>query len=309
MQPFLTYCPLILAVFVSLLTALALGFNHFIFHFSGNNYFPPETSSILLILFLIFLGSSLQFGKNNFFSQIIRELTIFFSVLAVVTFATNGVQYTPFSPIDSRLVALDNIFHINIAQVVDWTAKHPSFKKILIIAYNSLPYEMAYLPCIFIIFRQFSATREYYSLLLLSVIIGFSFYYFFPTIAPASSLKSANFLPEQYATGIKFAEIHQHKMPSTNDGGLIAFPSFHIIWAWLTLYMIRKMRIIFILLLPLNLLLAVSCVLLGWHYLLDIIGSVIVLCLIHGFYWYLNPQKEDRDKHSSLYKLDFDRSH
>jgi membrane-associated phospholipid phosphatase len=114
-----------------------------------------------------------------------------------------------------------------------------------------------------------------------SLLIGFIVYYFFPTTAPASVLHSDYFIKEQLATGLKFTQIHQYIQPTTLDGGLIAFPSFHVIWAWLCLYLIRSWFVVFYVFLFINILLIFSCVMLGWHYFLDIILSFLILLFCH----------------------------
>lgn len=68
---------------------------------------------------------------------------------------------------------------------------------------------------------------------------------------------------------------------------MISFPSFHVIWAWLCLYLVRQWRWVFILLLTMNFVLMVSCVLLGWHYCIDLAGSAVVIFLSHLLYDYI----------------------
>lgn len=63
--------------------------------------------------------------------------------------------------------------------------------------------------------------------------------------------------------------------------GFIGLPSFHVIWAWLCLYLIRSWRIAFFLLMPINGLIVLACILLGWHFPTDLLGSLVVLLLAH----------------------------
>ncbi len=94
-------------------------------------------------------------------------------------------------------------------------------------------------------------------------------------------IDSPFFTEAQRATGIKFTQIHAHTKPDTFKGGMIAFPSFHVIWAWLCAFLIRDWPIAFGLLFILNTVVMLSCVLLGWHYILDIFGSILVIILAH----------------------------
>lgn len=274
---------LILGTLTIFLALVILVINFFIFKFSGNNYLPPDAILIFIPLLLIMLGSNLLLSKNNKIFEGSKELLYYFLIMAIIAVATNAIQYTPFSPIDHQLIALEATYGIHIAEIFLWTLQYPFLIKLLNCVYNTLPYQMALCPILVIFFKNNSTVylREYYFLLFITTLLGFSIYYFYPTVGPASSVKGVNFFQEQYATGIKFTEIHQHLTPSTNLGGLIAFPSFHVIWAWLCLYLVRSFRILFGLLFVVNLSLVASCVLLGWHYLVDILGSFIVLLAAH----------------------------
>ena len=66
-------------------------------------------------------------------------------------------------------------------------------------------------------------------------------------------------------------------MPTTNEGGLIALPSFHAIWAMLSVYLFKEWPVACFSLLSINIVLVASCILLGWHYPLDILGAFVTL--------------------------------
>jgi hypothetical protein len=248
-----------------------------IYHFPGNNYFPENVPLLIVILVLFYLGLRLLFPTNSKPCLIGQELLYFFCIMALIALATNAVQLTPFTPIDHYIVLLEEKLHIDMARIVDWTSQYPDFKNILGFIYDSLTYQMSVIPLLVLLSCRFYLLREYYFLLLCTTFFGFSVYYFFPTIAPASMFQSASFSADQLATGLKFQQIHHLIPPTTNEGGLIALPSFHVIWAVLCVYLVREWKIICIPLAALNLSLIASCVLLGWHYPTDLIGSVIIL--------------------------------
>ncbi len=204
--------------------------------------------------------------------------------MSLIALATNAVQLTPFPSIDQSVIELENYLHFPIESVLTWTNNHPKFKYLLGLTYDSLTYQMSILPLFVIFTCHFSLIREYYFYLLCTALIGFSVYYFFPTTAPASILNGALFSSSQIATGLKFQQIHQHIIPTTNDGGLIALPSFHTIWAILCINLVRDWNILWIILSVVNFFLIASCVLLGWHYITDIIGSFIVLLISYCFF-------------------------
>ena len=272
------------ALLLFILSIIAIVVNSNVYHFSGNNYCPPYSRSIAYCLLLIYGTCLLQFGKASPQIKFLKELILFFLVIAVIAIATNAVQYTPFPTIDKKIVAFESALHINLDDIMSWTYTKPTFKTLLKISYETLPLQITFIPLILIATRRFQYLHEYYFLLIISTIIGYSFYYFFPTTAPASIISSHHFSQEQYATGLKFTQIHQHAEPTTMNGGMISLPSYHIIWAWYCLYILRGWPIWFAILLPINLLLVASCILLGWHYFIDLLGGVIVIFMAHYAY-------------------------
>jgi len=233
----------------------------------------------------MYYGFSLQNGRTSKPALILKEVMYFFTVTAVLVFATNAAQYTPFPTIDQQIINLEAQWNINISEIIAWTHSHPLLQKVLACTYDTLPLQMCFLPLIVIATMRFHLLSEYYFLLLVSCLLGFTFYYFFPTIAPASMIDSQYFHAEQLATGLKFKQIHHYIQPATLEGGMIAMPSFHAIWAWFCLYLLREWRIAFAVLLPVNLLLVASCVLLGWHYPLDLAGSLIIILIAHSAFY------------------------
>ena len=270
-------------------SSIALGVNATYFHYPGNYYYPKQTPWILMILSLIYGGLCLQYGKDSPATQKIREILFLFLSMALIIIGCTAIQYTPFPPIDKHILEWGQWMHIDLAKLVPGSSTHPTLYHCMDVLYESLAYQMTYLPLLLILFGHFKRMHEYYFLLLLTAFIGYAFYYFFPTTAPASVIDSPYFTEAQRATGLKFAQIHAHIKPSTYRGGMVAFPSFHVIWAWLCAYLIRDWRFAFALLLTLNTAIAFSCVLLGWHYILDVIASIAVLGMAHYTYFKFYP--------------------
>ncbi|KTD64572.1 phosphatase PAP2 family protein [Legionella shakespearei] len=267
----------LLSGLILFLASLSFIINSLKYKFPGNNYFPDHTAAIALIILLAYSGLVIFFGKENRASKSCIEILYFFIIMAVIAFATNAVQLTPFHPVDKELVAFESYFNVNLIAVMEWTSRHPLLKNILAIAYDTLPYQMSFLPLCVIVSGRFSLLRDYYFLLLTTTLIGFLVYYFFPTTAPASVLDSPLFSPEQIATGLKFNQIHNHIIPTTNEGGLIALPSFHTIWALLCVYLLKEWPIACAFLLIINCFLIAACVLLGWHYPIDVVAAFIIV--------------------------------
>ncbi|HAT4006540.1 TPA: PAP2 family protein [Legionella pneumophila] len=270
---------ILLAGTIVSLSSIALIINYTIYQFPGNNYFPPNTPVMACVILLNYIGMILVFGKNNRVTCSGLELINFFVVMSIIALATNAVQLTPFSPIDKQIIKLEAQWGINMVSILEWTNKYQYFKYLLAIIYDTLPYQMSILPLCVIVSGRFYILKDYYFLLLSTTLLGFTFYYFFPTTAPASEIQNSLFAPEQIATGLKFHQIHHYIQPTTIEGGLIALPSFHAIWAILCVYLIKDWFIPCLLLSIINVLLILSCVLLGWHYPVDILAAIILVGL------------------------------
>jgi hypothetical protein len=275
----LSFPLMLLAVIILLLSSAAFLVNYLIFQYPGNFYFPEHMFSLCLIMVLIYLGLTLTFKPEAKIRRRGSEFLYFFCVMSLIALATEAVQFTPFPTIDKHLLAIERFFHIDANYILHWTSAHPLFKELLAHVYDGLVLQMSFIPVILIICGRLVVVREYYFLLLLTTILGFGFYYFFPTTAPASVIDSRLFNVSQLATGLKFHQIHNHVSPTTIDGGLIALPSFHVIWALLCVYMLKEWPLACFLLVLNNVLLIASCVLLGWHFFVDIIGGFIVVTL------------------------------
>src|SRR3990167_3989246 len=267
-----------------LLSCTAIIVNAAFYHYQGNNYLPPQKSILVILLCLMLLGSYLQFGRQHRMFYFFLELIILYHVMLTVSLMSTAAQYCPFPTIDKYIITFESWFNFNITNVVSWTAEHQVFKDWLCIVYSSISLQLACLPILCIALQHWRRIHAYYFLFLLSAIIGFSIYYFFPTTAPASNMNSPFFFANQYATGLKFKQIHDHLPVTIMQGGLVALPSFHVIWALLCVYLVKDIKILFIPILIVNTLMICSCVLLGWHYISDVIGGFVIVFITYMIY-------------------------
>ncbi len=276
---------LIIGVILALLSTIVLLINYYYYAYPGNDYFPPQYVESVILLGLMLLGTFLFFGHDNPFTLRAQYLVYWFIVLSLIGIATNAVQYTPFPVIDTYIIKFESDWGLHLGKLMNWAFKYPWFITLLTTAYQSLVLQIFLLPLLVIIYKRFVYLEEFFFLLLFTCLLGFGFYYFFPTIAPATLINSPHFSVSQQATALKFYQLHHYIVPTTIDGGMISLPSFHAIWAWFCLYLVRSWRFLFVCLLPLNILLVSSCVLLGWHYVSDILASVILVLLAHLAYY------------------------
>lgn len=248
----------------------------------GITYIPFGAISLLVIVWLIQLGLFLSFSeKPNYLFDFTFYFGLFVLCLWVLAQLTNSAQLTPFLPIDKALYQWDGFLKIDLIPAVVWTNHYPNFKFLLLLAYSSLNYQIMSIPLLLLLNKKFDAFLKMLNLLLISSLIGFTFYYFFPSVGPATLLQLPIFMDAQFATGIKFYQIHHHQIATTMKGGLIAFPSFHVVWSLICQYCAKDIKPIFLfyLLIPINVLLCCSTFLLGWHYFIDLLGGAALFGL------------------------------
>lgn len=276
-------CQFILSCILLFFSSIIFLVNYSVYQYPGNTYFPPKIAYFSIQLFCIILAIRYTFKANCYINQIIHHVVALYLMMFVITIFTNAVQYTPFPPIDYYIVKIESLMNIHLSHYIQWTLNHPFIKQVFEFCYDSLAYQMCIIPVIIALKKGFSRVKTYICLMLISTFIGFIFYYFFPTTAPASII-NGEFAPSQYATSLKFNEIHHYITPSTREGGMIAMPSFHFIWGWLCVYVAASSTVLLLILIPLNIGLASSCLMLGWHYVLDLVASIFTLILTYKIY-------------------------
>lgn len=271
-----------LAVTFGIICSFILMFwvNYSFYNFPGITYIPGDFMAKLgLIILLLNIGCHLSLTADHWLSQLLIRFTKVFLLLCIIASFTNAVQLTPFTPIDSWLLQIDQALGVNMTRLLSFTYSSTLFTQVLKFVYLHLDTELTLTMIAIVIFKHQPSENRFFFLILLSALIGFDFYYFFPTTAPASMVDSPYFTYSQRYTGIKFDLIHQYKLANSIEGGLIAMPSYHCLWALICqYYWYCRFPKAAHLLLPFNGLILVSCVMLGWHYLVDVLASMVIFC-------------------------------
>jgi len=264
---------------ICLFSIASLSANWFVYNFPGNNYIFHSSVINCLWLFFSFLILSYKLDVKTISREDAKEYFIYIIVILLTAFGLNAIQYTPYAPIDQYIIKVEEYLHLDTLACIGWLQKHSTLIDAFDFIYRLIGFELFALPIIAILYKKYYYLYEYYFLLLITTLLGFIFYYFFPTTGPASIFLIPFFSEEQIATGLKFQELHHYQQPSTLAGGMIAMPSYHVIWAYLITYFTRFNPYVCFIAACINFLIIVSCVLLGWHYILDVIGSLFTVLI------------------------------
>ena len=201
-------------------------------------------------------------------------LSLIFLLLSLSNFVINGIIITPFPLIDKYLQLSDKTFNFNILPLLIFIQQHPYLNIISWNIYLSLIILFFIIPLILFIINHRKEAFEFLNHLLLSVLIAGLFYYFFPSTGPATLLKSPYFTELQKYIFKGFQEIHTFFQTPTRPYPFLSAPSIHTIWALLLAYACRKVKYLNLFISIWALLVILTTLTTGWHFLTDVILAI-----------------------------------
>ncbi len=254
--------------------------NAITFQYNGNQYLSLSWLCIAPLLVFIWVASIRLAEKAPNTAFLLKSYSLYFLAFFAFLVMLDGIQYTPFPPVDHYLIAADHALFVNETRIIDWTYAHPHLLKILNIAYHSVLLQLILIPLVLFIFGEKSLFHTYLLISLVGYIIGALIYYFFPSVGPAGILSDRHFSPIQLLRVLEYKEIHQYLSITTFPGGIIALPSFHVMWSTIMIYSLRKIPMwLFSPLLLLNIAAIAGTLFLGWDYAVDVIGGILLAWL------------------------------
>ena len=172
---------------------------------------------------------------------------------------------------------------------MNWTHQFPWLVKTLHFAYNSWGFQFLIVPMILAIIGDTVDIAKWTFATLMALVIGGLIYFVFPSSSPASVMLSPYFPASCYTCIAHYYSMHHLIDISSNGCGLIDFPSFHVIDAVLNSLAVRKVKAVAIPLAVVNILLIASTLLLGYHFLIDVIAGFII-----AFFTYYMAQLSEK---------------
>lgn len=197
-------------------------------------------------------------------------------VLSYLADTTNAPLVT------AHLASLDHYLGVYSPSVVIWGKENEWINSILVFSYACFllqkPFVLLYFSFVGKIEYQQNFMMQYMIAGLLTIILGavfpaegtYAWYHFQPSVSQSGDLKS-------------LYDVRNHIIDLRNLTGIIEFPSFHTVMGALTIYIFRnEQKVIFIPILILNILLFISCVSHGGHFLMDVLGGILVAAVAIG---------------------------
>lgn len=179
---------------------------------------------------------------------------------------------------DHRLAQMDGWFGIDVPQIVKWTAAHPDFQSLMQISYTSLTWLLlaaVFLPALT------GKTKGAQGFLLANgivILLAVPFILWLPSVGPWSD---HSFSPDagQLACATSLAHLRAGEDGLAQNAGVVCFPSFHVIWAFLSVSALWCFRVARIPLVGMAALIILSTMTTGWHYAADVVGGLLLASL------------------------------
>jgi membrane-associated phospholipid phosphatase len=214
------------------------------------------------------------------------EVTLFF-VLTTPPLATivYPLQALNFPLYDAHYAAIDSAIGFDWTAHMTWVSQHPVIATLLTYAYHSCMLQLAALLILLRNTQRFAQLREFVILFVVTAIVVTIIATIFPAEGayafhnPSQTIRLAS----EPLAGIYHLEHVRALRAGTFDAvsisnmfGLVTFPSFHVIFAILLAWSTRGLRFVFVPSVILNIVVAISALTIGGHYLIDLIGGAAI---------------------------------
>ncbi|MDF1654602.1 MAG: phosphatase PAP2 family protein [Coxiellaceae bacterium] len=252
--------------------------------------FPPAGAAGFLLLYISFLNLRKKYHAiSSFFISILYTILFIYTMFlicgaALLTPSTHLLSY--------QLRDWDAALGFSQLPVIMWADKHVFIHKFLTFAYASWTVQLAFICPVLALFKRYKEMRQWTLAGLLAIFITAMIYYFYPSLPPAAVFSSYHFDSGCYTCIDRYYLIHAYKPFNYLSCGLIVFPSCHVIWGLLNTYAFRHVKWVFWPMVVLNLALILSTIVLGMHFLVDVLGAIVVFLIsATAAYW---TTKRDR---------------
>jgi len=285
---------------IVLLTALiCFALNALFFHFTT---YPIYLSMITVWPAVFFIWWLIGHTHRRHWPRFGLMATTFAQVgfaFIIFVIAWAGFADTPFVIIDYHLQQWDLLLGFNQIAFMNWVHQFPALVNLLSFCYFTWQYQIVLAPLFLALLNRSQEINHYFIASAISFICCLMIYYFFPTIAPPGIMHSPLFTQDQYDLVTRYYEVHESLPISVFDGGIIAFPSGHVLFSTLVLFSLRKVKWAFYPMAVNNFFLIIGTMALGYHYLADVIASlIIVTAVLTGMHYYFKDNQSRAIKNS-----------
>ncbi|MDM9629698.1 phosphatase PAP2 family protein [Rhizobium sp. S152] len=196
-----------------------------------------------------------------------------------------------FTPIDRTLIRLDGMLGYTWPDIVSWAAGRPVVGTALRIVYMS---SLLQLLVVIVVLGFTDKTRTLHHFLLTGVmgaLLAMIAWFFAPSIGPSAFYQ----IPQNVVDGMPLAVDNHYGaelsralregavyLTPKNVLGLIAFPSFHMVMACMSVCFLARVRFLSVPACLLNAAMMPAILIHGGHHLIDLIGGAVTFAAAYG---------------------------
>lgn len=203
--------------------------------------------------------------------------------LAIACFASNTLAM-PLQ--DSAMTAIDAFFGFDWIAITTWVSARPLIAQALAWSYSSCMLQMMGVALLLLATSRVSDLWDFLAILMLGLALTILVAAVVPAASPAVHLQPASSLLDAmaqfgatYNYADQFAALRDGKLTLFVAGeakGILTFPTYHVVVALVLTYAVRHWWFLLWPATGLNALVIISTVPIGGHYVIDIVGGVLV---------------------------------
>jgi membrane-associated phospholipid phosphatase len=229
----------------------------------------------------------LLIGANLFYMTVrpnrnLAALALMFAQLIVFASAQIVLIYlsvtSAFPLADSYLAAGDAAIGFDWLLIFNWVQEHPWVDLVLTLSYASIGPQACILPVILSIIDRLDRMREFLWLFAVTLLIVTPIAWLLPAESAWVHFGVTDRINAYHLadfTALRAGQMKEIIMAKVD--GLVTFPSFHAALGLILIYVSRGIRILFPILLVLNVLMIASTPVEGGHYLVDILAGLAIV--------------------------------
>jgi membrane-associated phospholipid phosphatase len=234
------------------------------------------------VIFPVVLLPAIVYNDLKSYEKRNAALTLPWVVLLVAIIPSMAVLSVRFEfPLrDALLAKMDRALGFNVPAIAAWTTAHPHWRilsdKSYDVLYLLLPMAM-FLPGIW---GKRDAAEQFIVANAAAFLISFPIFTLMPAIGPWAGSEFAG-SAAQKACEASILALHSGSKAAAVVG-VVSFPSFHVIWAVLSARALWPMPGLRTVGAVMALLVAVSTVTTGWHYVVDVLAGLVMAAVALG---------------------------
>ncbi len=235
-------------------------------------------------ILLIVLGVAfLKKFEANFYAIKIRQSALISICFLIALMLTGSyvafLPMTPHSLINPELKAFDAFFGIDSMGIFRYVSKHaPALMNACFHVYYFLE-KAAVLTVVALPLFNFKEAKRLLQIYLISLLLVIPFYYFFPSFGPVILDDDHHNILAQIVKSAYLATRVQHVV---HGSAVVAFPSYHVMIAFLMAYGWRQVPIMRIYAALYAIALCISVIVVAEHYFADVLGAMAFFALSLG---------------------------